>query len=289
MAIGRMVTMNQSLRILTQKIPKLPTMPAVAGKIINLISSDTVFVNSIVDMIEKDPAISAKVIGFSNAAFYSRGRSVTTIRDAVMKIGFDNVKGIALGISLLTIFRGRPTDDAGDYERIIRHSIAVGVIAKDIADVLKWSQHEEVFTCGMLHDIGLLVMNAFFPDMYVQITAGSNRGIPLCDAEMGVCGFTHGEIGAWLADKWNLPDSVCEVIQYHHSPFHDGPGLSLAAVVYLADMMAIRKDICPKLLRGYEASFDNDVLNVLGMTQQVLTQVESRVDEVVNSVMQMWS
>jgi putative nucleotidyltransferase with HDIG domain len=289
MKSGRTVPMSQSLRILTQKIPKLPTMPAVAGKIIQLVGSNTAFVNSIVETIEKDPAISAKVIGFSNAAFYSRGGAVTTVRDAVMKIGLDNVKGIALSISLLTIFRGKQTGDAGDYEKIIRHSMAVGVIAKDITDVLRWHQQEEVFTCGLLHDIGLLVMNAFFPDLYEQIIVGVKKGMSFADAEREVCGFTHGDIGAWLADKWNLPESMSEVIRYHHTPFHDDPKPSLAAVVHLADVIAIKKDFSPTSMRGYEAPFDSAVLNVLGMTEPLLLQVESGVDEIVNSVMQMWS
>jgi len=281
--------MSQSLRILTQKIPKLPTMPAVAGKIIQLISSNTAFVNSIVETIEKDPAISAKVIGFSNAAFYSRGGAVTTIHDAVMKIGFDNVKDIALGISLMTIFRGKQTGDAGDYEKIILHSMAVGAITKDITDVLRWHQQEEVFTCGLLHDIGLLVMHAFFPDIYEQIIAAVKKGMPFADAEREVCGFTHGDIGAWLADKWNLPDSMYEVICYHHTPFHNGPKPSLTAVVHLADVIAVEKDFSPTSIKGYEVPLDSTVLKTLGMTEPLLLQVESRFDEVVDSMMQIWS
>ena len=280
--------MNESLRILTQKIPKLPTIPAVADKIIRLIGSNTAFINSIVDTIEQDPAISAKVIGFSNAAFYSRGEAVTNIRDAVMKIGVDNVKSITLGISLLTLFRVKQDGEAGDYENIIRHSMAVGVIAKDIKDVLKWSVQEDVFTSGLIHDIGLLVMNAFFPDIYEQIIAKVKKGMPFADAEMEVCGFTHADIGAWIADKWRLPDSLHEVIRYHHIPFHDGPKPSIAAVVHLADVIAVKNDFSPTSFRGYEGPLDNTVLKILGMTEHKLLKVESRVVDAVDSVMQMW-
>jgi len=282
------VPKNESLRILTQKIPKLPTIPAVADKIMRLISSNTVFVSSITETIEKDPAISAKVIGFSNSAFYSRGESVTNIQDAVMKIGVDSVKSIALGISLLTLFKVKQNSEAGDYENIIRHSMAVSVIAKDIINVLKWPMHDDVFTSGLLHDIGLLVMNAFFPDIYGQIIARGKRGMPFADAEMEVCGFTHGDIGAWIADKWRLPDSLNEVIRYHHTPFHDGLKPSIGAVVHLADVIAARNDFSPTSIRGYGGPLDSNVLSILGMTEHKLLRVESRVEEIVDSVMRMW-
>jgi len=280
--------MNDSLRVLTQKITNLPTIPPIAEKIIRLISSNSVIVNHIVETIEKDPAISAKVIGFSNAAFYRRGGAVTAVRDAVMKIGFDNVKSIALGISLLTIFKGKQNDEAGDYENIIWHSMAVGVIAKEISDMLKWPMQEELFTSGLLHDIGLLAMNAFFPDIYGQIIAKFKKGMPFADAERAVCGCTHGDIGAWISDKWKLPDTLYDVIRNHHIPLHDGSKHSLAAVVHLADVIAVKKDFGPTTMRGYEAPFDSTVLKILGMTEHKLLQVESRVDEVVDPVMQMW-
>src|SRR5512135_1521041 len=181
--------MDDSLRVLTQKIPKLPTIPSVADKIIQLVSSKAAVVGSIVDTIEKDPAISAKVISFANAAFYRMGQPVTTIQDAVMKIGFDNVKSIALGISLLTLFKGKQGGDKSEYHNIIRHSIAVGVIAKEIADLVEWRDHEDVFTSGLLHDIGLMVMHTFFPEICAKVIDRFRNGMPFPQAEKEGCGF----------------------------------------------------------------------------------------------------
>jgi hypothetical protein len=80
-----------------------------------------------------------------------------------------------------------------------------------------------------------------------------------------------------------------EVICYHHTPFHDGPKPSLTAVVHLADVIAVKKDFSPISIKGYEAPLDSTVLKILGMTEPLLLQVESRVDEVVDSMMRMWS
>ncbi len=281
--------MNESLRILTQKIPKLPTLPPVADKIINLVNSDAAFVGSIVEAIEKDPAMSAKIIGFSNAAFYRRGDPVTTIRDAVMKIGFDTIKSVALGISLLTIFKSEHGGGPRDYGNMVRHSLATGLISKEIVDMLDWQDQGEVFTCGLLHDIGLLVISACFPDIYDTIVSKFRKGSVFIDVEKEVCGCSHGEVGAWLTDKWNLPDAICEVVLYHHSPSEATVDPAMAAVVHLADIIAARNDYSPITVNGYEGSFEKGSMKLLGMTEQAIQGLEQRVHEIVGPMQKVWA
>lgn len=275
--------MNESLRILTQKIPKLPTIPPVADRIIQLVNNKAAFIDAIVNTIETDAAISAKVISFSNAAFYRLGGPVTTIQDAVMKVGFDNVKSIALGISLLTIFKPK-NGEAGEYPNICRHCMAVGLIAKDITDHLNWRNHDDVFTTGLLHDLGLMVMNVFFPDIFDRIVKRFSTGLTFVESEKEVCGFTHGDVGAWLADKWNLPDSIYEVIRHHHSPSLAGPKPEVEAIVHLADILAAQKGFSPISLKGYEGPRDAAALKILHMDEQKISEIEARIEEIVEPV-----
>ncbi|HTZ19003.1 MAG TPA: HDOD domain-containing protein [Dissulfurispiraceae bacterium] len=280
--------MNESLRILTQKIPKLPTLPPVADKIINLVNSNAAFIGSIVETIEKDPAISAKIIGFSNAAFYRMGDPVTNIRDAVMKIGFDNVKSVALGISLLTLFKSERGEVPRDYRNIIRHSVVAGLMAKEVADMLKWRDHGEVFTCGLLHDLGLLVMSAYFPDIYSQVMTKFKEGAVFTEVEKEVCGFSHGEVGAWLADGWQLPESVCEVVRYHHTPAKAVLNPSITAVTHLADIIAVRGNYSPISAKGYESAPDKAAMRMVGMTEQNLGDWILRIEEIFGPMKDIW-
>ena len=280
--------MNDSLRILTQKILKLPTVPPVADKIIQLVSSKASVVNSIVETIETDPAISAKVISFANAAFFRTGQPVTTIQDAVMKIGFDNVKSIALGIALLTLFKGKQDTDEGGYHNINRHSMVVGVFSKEIVDFMGWSNHEDIFTNGLLHDLGLMVMNAFFPEIYARIEHKFKTGMSFPDAENEVCGFTHGEMGAWLADKWNLPDNMCEVIQHHHNPSLSSSFSSATAIVHLADIIAIRRGFSPMSRVGFEGPLDITAMQMLGIDEERIVQFEAGIEEIIAMGGNMW-
>jgi len=272
--------MSESLRILTQKIPKLPTLPPVAEKIIHLVNSKAAFIGSIVETIEKDAAISAKIIGFSNAALYRRGDPVTTIRDAVMKIGFDNVKSVALGISLLTLFKSERGEEPRDYRNIISHSLVTGLIAKELVDMLKWRDHGEVFTCGLLHDVGMLVMSAYFPDIYSQVLLKFKEGKVFLEAEKEVFGFSHGDIGAWLADKWMLPEAIYDVIRFHHCPAKAALNPSMAAVIHVSDFVCAKNNYSPVSGKGYEDGFDRAALKMLGLNEQDLMKLSSKVGEI---------
>jgi putative nucleotidyltransferase with HDIG domain len=114
-----------------------------------------------------------------------------------MRVGFDNVKNIALGISLMTVLGNGRQGNSIDYQRIFNHSIAVGFIARVIAKKLKMGTAEEMLMNGLLHDIGFLVLNRFFPDNYLKVLKELEQGKPLLDAEKEVIDFTHTDIGAW--------------------------------------------------------------------------------------------
>jgi len=186
--------MDDSLRILTQRISRLPTIPPVADRIIELVSSKCSVVSNVVDAIEQDPAISAKVISFSNTAFYRTGEPVVNIKDAVMKIGFDNIKSIALGISLLTVFRAVNKSRQHDYALIFRHCLAVGIISKEIVDYLGWHNRDDVFTSGLLHDLGLMVILSFFEDIGDKVSALAGKNKTYVDAETEIYGSTHSDV-----------------------------------------------------------------------------------------------
>jgi putative nucleotidyltransferase with HDIG domain len=280
--------MNESLRIFTQRISKLPTIPPVADRIIELVSSKVALVDSVVQTIEKDPAIAAKVISFSNAAFYRTGGPVNTIRDAVMKIGFDNIKSIALAISLLTVFKTESQGKNREYAHIFRHCLAVGVITKEIEDCLKWEDCDDAFMSGLLHDLGLLVMHCYFPEISDQVTALTLKGRIYVEAEVEVYGFMHSDVGAWLADKWNLPENINGAIHYHHNICGAGEQMKTAAVVHLADHIAIKQGYGPLETGQFEGPLSEGTMHMLGITKKMIAAIETRVEESLATLREMW-
>jgi putative nucleotidyltransferase with HDIG domain len=276
--------MNESLRLFTQGITRIPTTPPVASRILELLGSQAPCVNSVVKVIEKDPAISAKVIGLSNSAFFRRGNKVRSISDAVMNIGFDNVKGIALGVSLLTVFMSENEGSREEYENIFRHCLAVGFIAREIDKFISYDGDEDSFTCGLLHDLGLMIIQTYMTDLANRIAQKVGEGRKYGDSEMDILGFTHEEVGAWLADKWNLPENIHAAIYCHHNPAACGQHLHSAAVVHIADQIAVNKGLSPLSAGGFEYPFDNTVLKPVGISKQDIDRIETQVDEILYEI-----
>ncbi len=269
---------DKALRIFVQKIPKLPTLPIIAERILGMIDDDSASIESVVDIIEKDPAIAAKVLSFANAAFYGSGEPVFSVRGAIMKIGFKNIRSIALGISLMTIFSENKEKFAAAYHRIFLHSVAVALISEQIAEKVSRELVDKAFIAGLLHDIGQLVIIRSFPDDYLLILDEFSRGLFLIDAEKKVLGITHADIGVWLMDKWNLPAIIQDVVQYHHAPSEAASNQKLVAVIHLSNIIASRHSF--GLFEGGPVNaFDYSALEILGVTEKYLETIESGLDK----------
>ncbi|MBZ0156146.1 MAG: HDOD domain-containing protein [Alphaproteobacteria bacterium] len=269
--------MNDSLRLLIQKITKLPTIPLIAHQILNLSSDEKTSLGKLESIIQQDPAIAAKVISFSNSALFGHISSCTTITCAIRKIGFDNVLNIALGISLMTLFDSGNQERAFDYQKLYRHSLAVGMLSKRLAEGLGLKRTEEYFLSGMLHDLGFLLLNRHFPGMYRKSIDERTKGECPLEAERKVLGFTHAEAGAWLADKWNLPVALWEAILQHHTPSRAKKHTRLAAVVHLADYLTTRKFYAPDE-KSREYPLDPSSLEALALSREGIEEMAEELD-----------
>lgn len=235
------ININDSLRLFVQKISKIPTLPVVAHGILSMTDNDLVSVDILEEIVSKDPAISAKIVGLSNSAFFGYQIPHATVASAIQKIGFTHVKNIALGISLMTIFDNKHLKLATDYGRIYRRSIATGLVALRLAGNLRINPGDDLFLSSMLHDLGLLLLNSCFPDLYSKSAEAARECENLLKAETLVLGFTHADIGGWIADTWNLSDTIHEVIMHHHNPSLAGKYKRTVALVHLADYITRKR------------------------------------------------
>lgn len=193
-----------------------------------------------------------------------------------MSVGFDNVKNIAIGISLMTVLGDGKQGKSMDYQRIFNHSITVGFVARVVAKKLKMSSAEEVVMNGLLHDIGFLVLNLFFPDNYLKVMSIFEEGTPLLDAEKEVLDFTHADIGAWLAEQWDLPAAVIDSTRYHHSPSLAQKNVKQAALVHVADYIA-SNTILSASEKSPAYQIDEATFQVLGISEDGLRKIEADV------------
>lgn len=256
--------MNDSLKSYVQKIKKLPTIPVIAQETLGILSDDLLSVEKLEKIIEKDPAISAKVLSVANSALFGFKVHTEALKNAIMRIGFNNVKNIAFGISVMTILDDGKRRKTSDYIRIFNHSVAVGFTARLIARNLKLNIAEDVLVNGILHDIGYLVLNRYFTDKFEEVLIVFETEKSLLDAEKKVLDFNHAEIGTWLAEGWNLPETVLDTNRYHHTPSLAQKNLKHVSIIHIADYITSRNILSP-VEKDPNYPLDFSALDILGI------------------------
>ncbi|NOZ68039.1 MAG: HDOD domain-containing protein [Deferribacteres bacterium] len=268
--------MNDSLKSYVQQITKLPTVPDIARQILSLVDDNKLSVSKLENIVEKDPSIAAKILSVANSAFFGLTIPVTTINSAILRIGFNNVKNIALGISLMTVLDDGKPEHRVYYKKVFRHSAVVGVVSKFISEDISLNISEEMLVNGLLHDIGYLVLNRYFSDNFTKILNTFEEDGTLIEAERAVLDFTHSDIGTWLAEKWELPGIFIDTIHYHHAPSAAKWNTKHVAVVHLADYMTTA-NIARITEKRPDYPFDPAALDILGITEEDLKNIEAKI------------
>ncbi len=251
-------------------IEDLPTIPHTMQAVLSSLDSVSASAAKLEEIIKEDPVLTAKVLKIANSAAYGAGTEISSLSRAIVTVGFDEVRNIVIGLSLSGIFcddLGFPEFDAVD---IWLHSIGVATCAKMIAQEVDGLDPEEMFTVGMLHDIGRILFCLYFPEELRDILgAVNNDGIGLTEAEEQY-GLAHSEIGAYLAYRWQLGTFMVNVIRFHHHPRKAGDHVKAAAAINLADAISIQLQIgwkglgpAPKIMVPKVLGLDGDKVKLV--------------------------
>lgn len=199
-------------------VRSLPVLPELADHVIRMALEDDISVARMSALIEKDQALTARILSLANSSFYKRSRSVYTVRDAVVVIGFDAVRTMALGVSVLDMF---PTVKGAnlDLKAFWRHSMACALFAEAMMESLNSRNTAKAFCAGLLHDIGKLVMDRTRPQEYAAVLKEAENGSrPLYELEKEMLGTTHTDMGREVIAYWKLPRLYEESVWSHHAP-----------------------------------------------------------------------
>lgn len=221
--------------------PNLPTLPAVAMRVLELTQNDDVDLTDLATAIQADQALSARILRTINSSFYGLPRPVGSIRPAIQYLGTNAVKALVLGFSLVQSINGRAEHDVGfnyvDYWRRAVHSAAA---ARELARASRKADHEEAFLAALMQDIGMIALYRAYGDRYLQIMdiAGNDHN-QLSAIEQRELEVTHERIGAKIAQIWRLPDSTIEAIASHHGACRDdATNPMFCRIVHLGVMLA---------------------------------------------------
>jgi len=217
---------------------KLPSAPAIAVRILELVKRDDLTFGELGSIIQADPALAGRIMKLANSGLYSLPRKVTSIDKAVSILGLNALKNLALSFVLNKQFQG-PKRERFDYDWFWRRSITAAVAGELIAAAIGY-RSDETFIATLLQDIGIPVMFSCRPDDYLSVLdEKAVTGLPVTIVEKQVFGFEHQEVGAELLKSWQLPESIYLPIRYHHEPSLAPKGTEmLCKIVNASDRLA---------------------------------------------------
>ena len=224
--------------LLVKNIVDLPPFPAVAMRVMAMVNDQDTSAAQLSHVLTTDQALTAKLLQISNSAAYQR--HVATVREAVIVLGFQQVRQLAFVTSVITSFnRARRSDDGFESDLFWAHNLAVAVAAEAVAKRLETVKPDEAFAAGVLHDIGRLALRIALPaEFATAIGLCARKEMSLREAELHTTGYNHEDVGTALGNLWSFPPRIVEAIGGHHRTDLSLRGDSLNGIVSWCDRLA---------------------------------------------------
>ncbi len=226
------------LQALVGRIGALPGLPELYRRVVAELDSEDPSLKRIGQIIERDVAMTAKILQIVNSALFGLRTYVCDAAQAVAILGLDTIKTLVLSLEVFAAFDSDLMRSVG-IDALWRHSLATAMLAKRIAESEGCSRSiaEQCFLAGMLHDVGKLVFWANLPREYLRVRRQANDdGVALAEAERRRLGASHGQVGAYLLATWGFPASVVDAVAWHDSPLrsHNDVGFGELTAVHVA-------------------------------------------------------
>lgn len=215
------------------------TLPHVALRLSKLFSSEGSRIQEFESLIKMDPVLVSRLLRMVNSPYYGIREKITSISRAIVFIGMKNLRNIVVIEGLKETIQGVGPKQGFSRKRLWLHCVAVSICCQVIVERIFGQRGEDAFLCGILHDIGLIVEDQIVPDLFAgtcQAATADSKPFPLIEKE--IIGTDHCEVGALLAQTWNLPEEVCKGIRKHHTVDETTLPGSLIGITQLAEFMA---------------------------------------------------
>ena len=265
MAISRL-TMNE----IVERIHTIPTLPEVVNKLIKMVNDPDVDAHRIGNLVSKDPGIAAKMLRMVNSVYYGLKEPVHDLEHAVTVLGFKTLRSLALSVSVINAFQQQSATFS--MKALWTHSVVSGGIARAISLRCKGKDPELAFTVGLLRHIGRLILVENAAEETRAIIAVADRfKWPFHRAAREVIEADDAEIGAWLAEHWELHQDIVAGIRFQYDAAQ-APDRSVIAAINVADAICARKAIRAS---GdfHEITIDADDVRRLGIDKQAMIDI----------------
>lgn len=229
-----------SAKDILEKVGRLPPLPSTALKLMDVINDPGSTVEEIVETIKYDQAVTGEVLRLCNSAYFGLSRTVTSLNEAMRYLGTAKVLQLVMSVHTSSTLAGEQAGYGLEPGILWKHSVAVALASSAIAQRLESPDANLVFTAGLLHDIGKVVLNEYVAEDFAEIVRRvSEQHLSFSEAEQQVLGFSHQEIGGRIVEMWQLPDPIVRCVRWHHDPGELDPPDPLVDIVHLANCVCL--------------------------------------------------
>jgi putative nucleotidyltransferase with HDIG domain len=270
---------NSDYSELLAKLHDIPTLPMVAMKVNELINDPNSSSADIAEVLKKDQVLVAKILRLVNSSYYAIPGGVADVQRALAFLGFNTLAQLVLSLSVFEVFQGKTSEHFSMLD-FWRHALGTAVCSELLAKRLKLSKPEEAFTCGLLHDIGKLVLHEIDPDRLGSIVAETaKRECSFFDVEREWDLPGHSYLGEVIATKWGLPQVIRLSIRYHHFDTSKMDSI-LASMKPMIQIVRLANTLCVKNGIGKSGDCSKgeitaDMLLPLGISPNDIPQIEA--------------
>lgn len=260
------------------KIKEIPSLPHVVTKVMEVIQDDDSSAFTLSKIIAGDLGLTSKVLKIVNSAVYGFEKQITSIRQAIVILGFTTIRGIVLSAGIFKIF-SQNKNTVFDYEKFWRHSILTALGARYLVKELNPTHNTDIFSIAFLHDLGKIILaqydNENYLNIYSQLEEETDYKTKF-KIEEEACGINHCEIAYSVMNSWNLPQIFLEVCLYHHTPQLSQDFEFVCSIVNITDIIV--NDVVKGNLLDTKP-FAEDTLNRFNISQKILESLYNYITE----------
>ena len=237
----------------------IPRIPKLTQDLIASIDDDELDTCVFADQIALDQNLSIKLLGMANSAYYAPDRNITSVNEAVVTVGFDAIRNLVMASTLTEAFN---QVEGIDIKAFWRSGFSTAVVARELAKS-EGLNAETAFTCGILHNIGELLLHMQLPVQAMEVLQGVQLGEDRLELEQQIIGITYPELGAALVEHWHFPELICQAIAEQASPVEGDTHSKYAALLYLANYYIHnhdlnRDELLQRFPEGLAVTLDSD-------------------------------
>jgi putative nucleotidyltransferase with HDIG domain len=262
---------------LLRRVKVLPPSPQVLPKVLEALRHEQTTLEEVGELIALDPVLTAKLLHYCNSVYFSGREPVASVPEAIGRVGFQTIFALVSAVSGSRVFN-TPAGAGLDGSQLWKHSLTTAFACKFIADDIE-ADSNLLFTAGLLHDIGRVVLAQAKGAEYVKLYREAvSSGANVAEREKAAYGFTHADVGAALMESWKLPAILVQAVQFHHQPASGGSAKKMAASICVGNALAHRFEHPADTLDAANPEMQGG-LEILGLSSRHLELYDQQMQE----------